>query len=161
VELDRHGLEVLDRDRCLELLRQHGFGRVAITAGALPCVLPVNYRVIDDQVMFRTARGSKLDAATRNAVVAFEVDDMDPLSHTGWSVVVTGVARVLDEEGRDALDLPLARWAPDRDGHVVAISTEVTTGRRLLAGGQVSGEGLTQPTAGRPVGPAEDRRPDS
>ena len=65
----------------------------AITVGALPAVLPINFRLVDDRIVFRTSGGAKLDAATRNAVVAFEVDDMEPLSHTGWSVMVTGMAR--------------------------------------------------------------------
>jgi len=134
VETDRHGLEIINRGECLSLLRQRGFGRIAFTSGALPCVLPVNYRLVDAQVMFRTARGSKLDAATRNAVVAFEIDDMDPLDHTGWSVVVTGIARVLDDHGREAIEVPLARWAPDPDVSVVAISTELVTGRRVIGG---------------------------
>lgn len=131
VHVDRHGLEILDRERCLELLSQHGFGRVAITSGALPRILPVNYRLIDDQIMFRTARGTKLDAATKNTVVAFEIDEMDPFSHTGWSVVVTGIASVVGADQRAALDVPIARWAPDPDGTVVAIATDLVTGRRL------------------------------
>lgn len=134
MDLDRHGLAILSRSECLEILGQHTFGRVAITSGALPSVLPVHYRIVDDQVMFRTGRGTKLDAGTRNEVVAFEIDDMDPVAHSGWSVVVTGVARVLGDEEKAALDVPLARWAPDPDGNVVAISTELISGRRLLGG---------------------------
>ena len=135
MQVDRHGLEVLERSECLQLLARASLGRIGITSGALPTVLPVNFRLVDDQILFRTARGTKLDAATENAVVAFEVDDMDPLAHTGWSVVVTGVARELQAAERDALrSVPLARWAPDTDGRVVAISTDLVSGRRIVAG---------------------------
>jgi nitroimidazol reductase NimA-like FMN-containing flavoprotein (pyridoxamine 5'-phosphate oxidase superfamily) len=95
VEVDRNGLEVLGRDECIALLAGATFGRIAITSNALPVVLPVNYVLLDDRIVVRTGRGTKLDAATRNTVVAFEVDEIETVEQTGWSVVVTGVARAL------------------------------------------------------------------
>ncbi len=74
MEIDRNGLEVLNREECLRLLRHATLGRVAITSGALPQVLPVNFRLFGDRIVFRTGLGTKLDAATSNNVVAFEVD---------------------------------------------------------------------------------------
>lgn len=131
--LDRNGLEVLDADTSLELLRGGTLGRVAVTIDALPSILPVNYRLIDGEVVFRTGVGSKLDAATANAVVAFEVDEIDPLTHTGWSVVVTGVAREVVAPDRlaelDATTIP--RWAPAGATRVVAIHPQLVTGRRI------------------------------
>jgi uncharacterized protein len=102
---------------------------------ALPVILPVNF-LFDrdrDRVLIRTTTGTKLDAATRHAVVAFEVDDFDSFSHTGWSVCVTGVARkVTDRDDLDYINrLPLAHWAPDAADHVIAMSTEIVTGRRI------------------------------
>src|SRR4051812_6943273 len=97
VEIDRNGLEVLDREECMRLLSTVHLGRVAITSGALQVILPVNFRVLDDRIVFRTGCGTKLDAATRGAVVAFEVDTMESLDHRGWSVVVTGVARQITD----------------------------------------------------------------
>jgi nitroimidazol reductase NimA-like FMN-containing flavoprotein (pyridoxamine 5'-phosphate oxidase superfamily) len=137
MEIDRNGLEVLDREECLRLLGRATLGRVGITFGALPVVLPVNFRLIDGRVVFRTGVGTKLDAATCNAVVAFEADDMEPMSHTGWSVVVTGVAREVTDPSTLA-DLAAAhvpRWAPAGDGRLVEITTEMVTGRRILPGG--------------------------
>ncbi|HEX4905274.1 MAG TPA: pyridoxamine 5'-phosphate oxidase family protein, partial [Acidimicrobiales bacterium] len=67
MEIDRNGLEVLDRDECLRLLAQATLGRVGVTIGALPCVVPVNYRIVGDEVVIRTGAGTKLDAATKNA----------------------------------------------------------------------------------------------
>jgi nitroimidazol reductase NimA-like FMN-containing flavoprotein (pyridoxamine 5'-phosphate oxidase superfamily) len=136
VEIDRNGLEVLDRSECLMLLGRSYFGRVGVTDRALPTVLPVNYRLVGDRVVFRTGEGSKLDAATRGAVVAFEVDAVDPVTHTGWSVVVTGVAReVTDPADLAALQgTGLPRWATCGDGRVVAIDTAVVSGRRITGG---------------------------
>jgi nitroimidazol reductase NimA-like FMN-containing flavoprotein (pyridoxamine 5'-phosphate oxidase superfamily) len=135
VEMDRNGLEVLGRAECLDLLGGARLGRVGITLGALPTILPINYRLVDERIIFRTSAGTKLDAATCNAVVAFEVDEVDPLWHTGWSVVVTGLAReVTDPEELARLDgAHLAYWAPAAAGdRVVEISTEMISGRRIV-----------------------------
>lgn len=144
MEIDRNGLEVLGRDSCLTLLATSTLGRVGCTSGALPIVLPVNFRLIDEEIVFRTGLGTKLDAATRNAVVAFEVDDMDPMAHTGWSVVVTGFAREITNQFLlDALPVGfIPRWAPGSDGRVVAISTELVSGRRIVPGA-LNGADLT------------------
>jgi nitroimidazol reductase NimA-like FMN-containing flavoprotein (pyridoxamine 5'-phosphate oxidase superfamily) len=134
VEVDRNGLEVLSRDECLRLLGTATLGRVAVSTAALPTILPVNFRLDGQQVLIRTGRGTGLDAATHNAVVAFEVDDVEPVWQTGWSVVVTGVARELTQPGElaDAGPHPLVRWAPGDDHRLVAISTDVVSGRRIL-----------------------------
>ena len=141
MEIDRNGLEVLDRDECLRLLATASLGRVGLTTGALPTVLPVNFRCDGERILVRTGEGSKLRAATDNTVVAFEADDFDPLYHSGWSVVVTGVARVITDA--DELDqlatVPLARWAPQGTGRVVAISTEMVSGRRLASPARTGG----------------------
>ena len=133
MEVDRNGLEVLEREECLRLLDTVVVGRVAFTSQALPCVLPVNFRRDGDRILFRTGKGTKLATATRNTVVGFEFDDFDPDTHTGWSVLVVGMAhRLRDRDAADAtssLDLP--RWAPHGDGHVVAVSTEIVSGRRI------------------------------
>jgi len=133
VLFDEQGIEVLSVAECRQLLEQGSVGRVAITVGAVPAVLPVNYRVLDGDVVFRTAQGTKLDAAVRNAVVAFEVDQVDPLYHEGWSVLVVGVAREIPPgpERDRALALPLEPWAPGERTHVVRIATELISGRRI------------------------------
>ncbi|MEY2420682.1 MAG: hypothetical protein QOI95_749 [Acidimicrobiaceae bacterium] len=135
MEVDRNGLEILDRVECLRLLALATIGRIGITSGALPTVLPINFHLDRERILVRTGRGSKLDAALQNAVVAFEVDDFDPIYHSGWSVSVTGVAtEISDPDELDAAHrMPIARWAPDGDDAVLAISTEVVTGRRIGA----------------------------
>lgn len=89
------------------------------------------------RILIRTGIGigSKLEAATQNAVVAFEVDDFDPMYHSGWSVVVTGVASEITDpdELSELRRAPIARWAPDGDGRIVSIATELVSGRRIGA----------------------------
>jgi nitroimidazol reductase NimA-like FMN-containing flavoprotein (pyridoxamine 5'-phosphate oxidase superfamily) len=136
MEVDRNGLEVLGRDACLCLLAGATLGRIGVSSGALPSVVPVNFRFDGHQILIRTGVGTKLDAAVVNAVVAFEVDQIDPVAHTGWSVMVTGIARELTEPGEliAAGTPPLARWAPGGAHHVIAISTELVSGRRIVPG---------------------------
>ena len=133
MELDRNGLEVLDRDECMRLLGQTALGRIGLSSGALPMVLPVNFMVSDGHIFIRTGRGTKLDAATRNAVVAFEVDDVDRLNHTGWSVLVTGVARTAEPAGAlRTLGHRPARWVPAHvDERIISISIDMISGRRI------------------------------
>ena len=133
METDRNGLLILEPAECTALLAGATVGRIAITANALPVVLPVNFVLLDDRIVVRTGRGTKLDAATRNAVVAFEVDDLNFEEGTGWSVLVTGVAHELTapEEVKAADSTPPARWAPGPNCRYIAISVDMISGRRI------------------------------
>lgn len=132
MDTDRNGLRVLDREECLRRLGRSTIGRVGVTSGALPIILPVNFVVADDEILIRTGDGTKLDNALRDAIVAFEVDDFEPMDHTGWSVVVTGRSRIIDDDDelRQVDQAPLAHWART-GGHVMAISTDLVSGREL------------------------------
>lgn len=131
---DRNGLEVLSRAACLELLGSRSLGRISVSNRGLPSILPVNYVLDGDDVVFRTGAGMKLYAAARRALVAFEVDEFDAQARSGWSVVVTGVAQeVTDVEERDRLaSLPLDPWVPRIDStHVIRLANGRVSGRRL------------------------------
>lgn len=140
MEVDRNGMEVLDREHSLSLLRSATIGRLAIHVGALPAIVPVNFAVTSTAVVIRTGAGSKLQQAVDNAVVAFEVDDYDPLRHTGWSVNVVGIAREITDpaELEQVRRVPLAHWVPGEATHYVGISLDVVSGRRILEGAAVS-----------------------
>jgi nitroimidazol reductase NimA-like FMN-containing flavoprotein (pyridoxamine 5'-phosphate oxidase superfamily) len=128
-----YGLEVLDRDECLALLRSRSIGRVGFTLGENPLILPVNYSLLGDDVVFRTDPGAKLTAAVLRAKVAFEVDQAAPFSHEGWSVLVVGYAEEVTERAvRAEVDkLPLRPWAEGARDSIVRIRTEHVTGRRI------------------------------
>jgi nitroimidazol reductase NimA-like FMN-containing flavoprotein (pyridoxamine 5'-phosphate oxidase superfamily) len=134
MELDRNGLEVLDHSESLRLLATARLGRIGISINALPMVLPVNFCCDGRQILVRTGAGAKLDAATSDAVVAFEVDEVTPESRSGWSVVVRGVARELTDpdEVAAARRLPLERWISGTDDRIVAISLDLVSGRRIV-----------------------------
>ena len=136
MQFDSTGLEVLDAGECLRLLNSENVGRIALTSGALPVVLPVNYVIHDDHIVIRTRRGTTLAAATRNAIVAFEADRFDDRTGQGWSVMVQGIARELRDAPRLALAqaAPLARWLDATDSRHVGISIDMISGRRLPIG---------------------------
>lgn len=126
-------MHVLSRARCLELLGGGSVGRVVFTQRALPTALPVNYALLGDDVVFRTATGSKLSMALARSVVAFQADDIDPVSRTGWSVLVQGWATLLtrpDAVAR-ARALPIHSWAPGDRWHFVHIRSEFVSGHEL------------------------------
>jgi nitroimidazol reductase NimA-like FMN-containing flavoprotein (pyridoxamine 5'-phosphate oxidase superfamily) len=140
MEEDR--LVELDRRECLRLLASAQVGRVVHTDRALPACTPVSFRLVGPAVVFRTSPGSRLAAATADAVVAFEVDEIDPATSTGWSVLVRGVASaVRDVSALVRLEqLGLVPWAgPDRP-HWVHIAIADVTGRRLAPLAASSGE---------------------
>src|SRR4029453_7064671 len=87
----RTGLEVLDRDECLRLLASDPVGRVAVVVDARPMIFPVNYALDGESIVFRSDAGSKVSGATSGFPMSFEIDGIDEILHTGWSVVVNGV----------------------------------------------------------------------
>jgi hypothetical protein len=130
---DRNDLEIVDRAECLQLLGAERVGRIGLSWGALPVVLPINYAFDHGEIILRTAPGTKLSAALAETVVAFEIDGYDSVGHTGWSVLVRGTARHLDEPAQieAARRLPLRPWASDAADEFVVIACELVTGRRI------------------------------
>lgn len=137
--LDRNGLVVLDREECVALLRSVSVARIGATMGALPVVLPVNVAFWDrdePELVIRSVEGSKLQSAIERAVVAVEADAIDPVTHSGWSVLVQGQSRVLvdDQEITEASHLPLRPWATAGADRFITVGLDVVSGRRLLPG---------------------------
>jgi hypothetical protein len=144
------GLELLGEEECWRLLGCGEVGRVGVTIAALPVIFPVNYTVIDDMIVFRTSAGSKLAAAAREAVVAFEVDDYERTDRCGWSVLVIGRSEVV--HGLEITDRVLAAglepWTGGRRTDLVRITPGFLSGRHLVhADGQ-------RPDGGAPTEPS-------
>jgi hypothetical protein len=133
MELDNNGLEVLSRTESLALLALTTVARVGVTVDALPVVLPVNFAIDGNQIVLRSAPGTKLTAALTNAVIAFEADSVNPMDHSGWSVLVQGMSRVLtDPDEIDAARrLPLRPWANEDADQFIVIDVNRVSGRRL------------------------------
>ena len=130
--VDHLGFRALSRAQCLGLLATGRVGRVGLSVGALPAVLPVNYALHGERVVFRTVPGTKLDAALARSVVAFEVDSYDPEGAWGWSVLVQGMAAEVSApaELAEVRRLQLRAWAfPDGAQRVVAVPITFVSGR--------------------------------
>jgi uncharacterized protein len=129
-------VEEIPVDECLELLRSHRVGRLAVVTPDGPAIFPVNYAVGGDRVVFRTDHGTKLDASALRRV-AFEIDEFDADASTGWSVVVEGVGTeisdAIDAESVKLQALEVHPFAPGPKHHLVEIHPRVISGRRIVA----------------------------
>jgi nitroimidazol reductase NimA-like FMN-containing flavoprotein (pyridoxamine 5'-phosphate oxidase superfamily) len=126
--------EELGRAECLELLATATVGRLGLLVDGRPEVLPVNYGLDGDTLLFRTTEGSVLNQASL-AVVGFEVDDLDSLTQAGWSVMLQGTARdigdAIDPTSERLRKLSLVTWAPGRRERWFQVHPDKITGRRL------------------------------
>lgn len=128
----RHsGIEIIDTDECRRLLAQDEIGRLAVVIGATPMILPVNYALDGDAIVFRTMPGSRLDVGQGHA--AFEVDSFDRVCKSGWSVLVTGhLEEVSWYQARDmqrVQALEVEPWAPGERNLWLRLRPSFITGR--------------------------------
>jgi len=130
-------LDVLGRERSLELLQRVTVGRLIFTEHALPAVRPADFRWWRGDVVIRIADRAILAAASGNRVVAFEADELNADSHCGWSVTIVGHAQLITEVP-DLIELSGLFSRPQagaRRDYFVRIQTEKVTGRRLWPNG--------------------------
>jgi nitroimidazol reductase NimA-like FMN-containing flavoprotein (pyridoxamine 5'-phosphate oxidase superfamily) len=125
---------VLSEDECRALLEAHDVGRVGFVIDDLPVVLPVNYAVVGDTIVVRTAPGV-LTAGVSDRPVAFEIDGFERWNRSGWSVLAQGhgrdIAEEADNRGGALRSSEVDTWAPgDR---AVSLTIDIThlSGRRI------------------------------
>ena len=131
---DEHALQTLSPVECLDLLEPGGVGRVAFYSADEIMILPVNFAMTRNSIVFRTAPDTLL-ALYADAKVSFEADRLDDARHEGWSVLVHGHAHKITDE-RDVKHLEdrthLEPWvAGARDVYVRIAPTRIS-GRRIL-----------------------------
>lgn len=132
--INPNDLDVLAESECLELLRDHDLGRIALVVDGQPLIFPVNYKISHQVVTFWTARGTKLKYAP-GSNVAFEIDAYDAATAVGWSVLVQGTAidatTALDDVSWNARGVSPRPLAPGIRIHRIAIDPRRITGRRF------------------------------
>jgi uncharacterized protein len=132
---DHTGLQVLDTESCLQRVRRTPVGRIAFELDGEIAVLPVVHTVDGLDICFRTSGNAKLEMALEHDRVAYEVDQWDPDSHSGWSVLVQGTASIVDDEDevRRLEQFSGGSWIPQhRQGYRwVRVRTHTITGRLL------------------------------
>jgi len=119
-----------------QLLAGVTLGRIVFTQHAMPAIRPVNHLVDDQAIIIRSHLGSAITARTGvrdGIVVCYEADELDPVRHTGWSVIATGMARLVhDPAAVSRYKQLLEPWATGRMDYVIAIKPQIITGIRLL-----------------------------
>lgn len=126
-------VRALSAEECRSRLAEQAVGRVSVTRGALPVIVPVNYAFDGNSIVFRTRGDARLAAACDESVIAFEIDELAADGTGGWSVLVLGVASLLDES-EHLLSLRLLPARPTGTDHdqFVRLRMGVVTGRDLL-----------------------------
>jgi nitroimidazol reductase NimA-like FMN-containing flavoprotein (pyridoxamine 5'-phosphate oxidase superfamily) len=123
-------LEPLDEAECLRLISPGGLGRLVYSGRFDLTVLPVNYRLHDGSIVFRTAAHGIAGAEYR---VAFEVDDVDLAAQEGWSVLIQGSAHHVDSEAERAAvaEAGVEPWAGGDRQLFIRVTPSRITGRRI------------------------------
>ena len=132
-------LRELSRGECLGLLATKAVGRIAHAGPDGPEVVPLNFVLQHDTVLFATSphsvlgRQLGLDVAAFQ-VAAFQVDDSDDDTQSGWSVLLRGRVEPVETD-----DLPPAAarphpWASGQRSLRLRLVPRTITGRRLLPG---------------------------
>jgi nitroimidazol reductase NimA-like FMN-containing flavoprotein (pyridoxamine 5'-phosphate oxidase superfamily) len=135
-------VEQLPEAESLRLIAQSEIGRIGYTGRYGPVVIPVNYRLMDGAVIFRTDVGSPLGEDLHTGItdaeyrVAFEVDELNSADHTGWSVLIQGSAHFMDEEAElaAAKQAGVDPWAGGAKEVYIRIKPTLVTGRRITRG---------------------------
>jgi uncharacterized protein len=98
-------------EECLSLLPTKVTGRIAFGSPAGLRILPVNYALFDDKVVFRTLPYGEIAANVHGADCALEIDEIDEEHRRGWSVLAVGTVRRV-EDHRDVRMIK-AEWNPE------------------------------------------------
>jgi nitroimidazol reductase NimA-like FMN-containing flavoprotein (pyridoxamine 5'-phosphate oxidase superfamily) len=138
----KSALEPLDEAECLKLISPGVLGRLAYSGRFGLTVLPVNYRLHEGSIVFRTEENSPTDQDLRTGIagaeyqVAFEVDEIDSDAREGWSVLIQGALHHVDtdEEYASVLASGVDAWAGGNREHFLRIIPTRITGRRVRQG---------------------------
>jgi nitroimidazol reductase NimA-like FMN-containing flavoprotein (pyridoxamine 5'-phosphate oxidase superfamily) len=136
-------LEQLDEAECLRLITPGGVGRLAYSGRYGPTVLPVNYRLYEGTIVFRTTQDSPTDEDLRTGIanaeyrVAFEIDEINLATREGWSVLIQGPVHHVasDTERASVLEAGVETWpGGDRELFLRIVPSRIT-GRRIRRAG--------------------------
>ena len=126
-------------EECRALLGSQQVGRLGVIVDGYPLIMPVNFALDHDVVVLRKRAGSTL-AALQHANVTLQIDQIEPVTHSGWSVLVRGLAEeVTPRHGAELVERTHATghepWVGGADVHEVRFIPHRITGRRLVGPG--------------------------
>jgi nitroimidazol reductase NimA-like FMN-containing flavoprotein (pyridoxamine 5'-phosphate oxidase superfamily) len=135
-------VEELGESEALRLIEQAEVGRIGFTGRYGPVVLPVSYKVIGQDIVFRAGMYAALGEDLRTGIpgaeyrVAFEVDELRPPTQSGWMVMIQGTAHHVDDEA-DRAELIAAgveQWEATENALFMRITPVFVAGRRISRG---------------------------
>jgi uncharacterized protein len=131
------GLIVLDHGECLQLLAAKSVGRIAYPVESGARILPVNYILGNDCIIFRTVPEGEIYRNALSSTCAFEIDETDEFLESGWSVVVLGRLQLATEN--DFAQMQYGKlpdpWAAGNRSMFVRLPCEQVSGRRIVGRG--------------------------
>jgi nitroimidazol reductase NimA-like FMN-containing flavoprotein (pyridoxamine 5'-phosphate oxidase superfamily) len=116
---------------CWNLLESAHIARVAWIGAEGVAVVPVNYTVVAGAVWFRTTAESTLARESSGQRVVVEVDQIDPATRAGWSVVVVGTAELVAAQDVPDMLIGLEVWPTGTRTLFVRVDVHEVSGRRL------------------------------
>ena len=130
-------IEELGRDECLTRMATQRLGRLGVVVDGVPLVLPMQFVMDGDTVVFQTNQGAKVLHAPLTSV-SFEVDHVDWEKGVGWSVLLQGfgadITDAVDEQSEELRSLNVNTWAPPPADRWLKIIPRSITGRILRVG---------------------------
>ena len=135
--------EALDEAECLRLIAAGGVGRIGYLGRFGPTILPVNFELYEQTIVFRTGLHSPMGEDLRTGIadaeykVAFEIDEISPATREGWSILIQGSAHHVDSEAELAAvrQSGVQAWAGGEKELFLRITPARITGRRILRAG--------------------------
>lgn len=128
MELGALTYAMLDAGVCDGVLRRNARGRIALSVNALPVILPVAYEFLGEEIVMQVDLEDRNSAALDHAVVAFEVDEFDPVTGEGLSVMVRGFVEGVESRG-DAADQAAGDSVSTRALPMVSLTISMLDGR--------------------------------
>ena len=125
-----NGMDTLTLSECNEYLRFGGVGVLAFCEASVPILRPVNFAMDEDAIVIRTGEGRIFEAAKRSESASFVISEIDRVEHAGRSVIVSG--KLVERPVFGSLaDIPLRPWAGSEKNHLIGLSIDRISGRRI------------------------------
>jgi nitroimidazol reductase NimA-like FMN-containing flavoprotein (pyridoxamine 5'-phosphate oxidase superfamily) len=135
--------QFLEEAECLRLIAAGGVGRIGYTGRFGPTILPVNFALHEQTIVFRTGQDSPMGEDLRTGIadaeykVAFEIDEINPATKEGWSILIQGSAHHVDSESElaEVRRLDVQAWPGGEKDLFIRIVPVRITGRGIRRAG--------------------------
>jgi hypothetical protein len=132
--IDAKGSTVLPVPECKRLLalaaKEGRIGRLGVATDQAPIVVPVNFTLYRSLVLARVGAGY-LSQAAAGQLVAFEVDEVDETTGRAWSVLLRGLATLVENPTETELSAAAEPLVPEPGDMVLTVRPDILTGRRF------------------------------